>query len=184
MLLRLLVLFLMLLAVTADAQNNFGSASYDSGTVTITVTPNGSSHAAGTSVGGLLAVPVARTPGGSGIITNFGFISSGGNVGAYLVRIWQKNPASTTCTDNVAFAGSAADNVNLITFAPMQIATAAVVPNTGDSNAYSSSPNLTLDYRNNDTAPSLNLYVCVTTVSTDTADESNPVYVMMSGPQN
>lgn len=159
-----------------------GSGSYDSGTVSVAVTPANSSHASGTSVGGLLSVPVARTAGGSGIITNFGFKSSGGSTGNYVARIWQAKPTNTTCTDNVAFAGNATDDKSLITFAPLSITPLAPASTTGDSNTYAALPSLTLDYKISDQTQ--NLYVCVVTVLTNTADDGAPVTVYLSGPQN
>lgn len=111
------------------------SGSFDSGAVSATATPANSSHAAGVSVGGLFAVPVARTVGGSGIITNFNYKSTGGSTGALVARIWQKNPTGTTCTDNSAFVDIDTDDANLIT-SPMTITPAAPAAVTGDAATY------------------------------------------------
>lgn len=178
-----------LLVTNASAQNmpqsgvaaNVGG--YDSGPVTATATPANSSHAAGVSVGGLLSLTVARTNGGSGIVTNFGFKSTGGSTGSYVVRLWDKSPASTTCTDNTAFAGSETDDANLLT-PPFTITPAAPGSTTGDAFTYAGVTVVTWDYKNADTSPSQNLYACLVTVSTDTADENKLVRVMLSGPQN
>lgn len=155
----------------------------DSGAVTVTATPNSSSHAAGSSVGGLFKVAVASREGGSGIITNANWKSTGGATTTLVVRIWQANPVNTTCTDQTAFVGSAVDDQNLIA-PPFSITPAAPVTTTGDSSTYAASSNLVLDYKNSDTTPSRYLYVCVLTSATDTADESAPVYLTLSGPQN
>ena len=170
--------------------NSFGSStnptiisSFDSGAITATGAVNGTSHAAGTSVGGLISVPLARVNGGSGIATNFSWTSPGGSTGILVIRIWQKSPANTTCTDQTAFSGSAADDAFLIV-PPFSITPSAPGVTTGDAKTYASVTVVTWDYKNVDTVPSKNLYVCAVTVATDTADESSSVTVMMSGPQN
>lgn len=160
------------------------SITSDSGPVVATATPANSSHAAGTSVGGLFTVPIARFNGGSGIVTNFAFTSTGGSVGTYVLRVWQKSPASTTCTDNVAFAGNTTDDNFLITGAPISLTPGAPASTTGDASTYAAIPGLTWDYKNSDTSPSVNLYACIVTVAIDTADDNRLVRAMMSGPQN
>lgn len=159
------------------------ASGYDSGAVTAAGTVNSSSHSAGQSVGGLISVPIARIAGGSGIITNFSWTSPGGATVQYVVRVWQKNPASTTCTDNSAFAGNANDDKNLIV-PPFAITPAAPASTTGDAKTYAAVTGVTWDYKNVDTSPGQNLYVCVVTTATDTADESTSPVVMLSGPQN
>lgn len=159
------------------------ASGFDSGAVTALGTVNSSSHAAGTSVGGLISVPVARVAGGSGIITNFSWTSPGGATVQYVVRIWQKNPAGTTCTDQTAFVGNATDDRQLIV-PPFAITPAAPANTTGDSKTYASVAGVTWDYKNADTSPGQNLYVCVMTTATDTADENSSPVVMLSGPQN
>ena len=153
----------------------------DSGATYATATPANSSHAAGTSIGGLMAISVARVTGGSGIITNLNYISTGGSTGQLVVRLWQKNPANTTCTDNTAFASSITDDQNLIT-APFSITPAAPASTTGDAKTYASMSNLVYDYANQSTNKII--YACLVTVSTDTADENSAIYVGLSGPQN
>lgn len=158
-------------------------AGYDSGPIIATATPTNSSHAAGTSIGGLFSLPLARVAGGSGIITNFAYKSTGGSIGQLVARIWQKNPAATTCADNSPFVGSDADDANLIT-PPVSITPAAPASTTGDSATYAALSGLTWDYKNADTTPGQNLYVCLVTVATDTADQNKLVRVTLSGPQN
>lgn len=160
-----------------------GVVGYDSGIISATATPVNSSHAAGTSIGGLFSVALARTAGGSGIITNFNYKSTGGSTGQLVARIWQKNPSSSTCTDNVAFVSSNTDDANLIT-SPFSITPAAPSVTTGDSATYISIQGVTWDYKNLDTTPGLNIYICLITVATDTADQNNSVRVQLSGPQN
>lgn len=182
-------LFIALALCLSTARAQVGG--YDSGAVSASATPNSSSHAAGSSVGGLFTVPVARGPGSSGILTSVFWKSNGGSTGQLVVRIWQRKPVNTTCTDQTAFAGSDADDAFLIT-PPFAITPAAPAVTTGDAATYASSTGLTLDYKNadsivagnNNTPPSQNLYVCAVTVSTDTADESAVVRLTLSGPQN
>lgn len=155
----------------------------DGGAISATATPANASHAAGTSIGGLFTIPIARAAGGSGILTSAFWSSSGGSTGQLVLRIWQKNPASTTCTDNTAFAGNATDDANLIT-PPFSLTPSAPSVTTGDAKTYASALNLTVDYKNADTTPSQNLYACAVTVATDTADQNNAVRLTLSGPQN
>lgn len=174
-------------AFPAHAQE-MNASGQDSGPVTATGTVNSSSHSAGTSVGGLIKVPVVRMrsgalAGGSGIITSFAWTSPGGSTGQLVVRIWAKNPANTTCTDQTAFAGSATDDVNLIT-PPFSVTPAVPAVTTGDAKTYGVVTGVTWDYKNLDTTPTPYLYVCAVTVSTDTADENSSPVVMLSGPQN
>lgn len=163
-------------------QGTLGSG-FDSGPITASATPNSSSHAAGSSIGGLLPVPIARINGGSGILTGVNWMSAGGSTGTLVVRIWAKNPVNTTCTDQTAYAGSAVDDAFLVT-PPFSITPSAPAVTTGDAKTYAAQTGLSLDYKNLDTSAGQNLYVCAVTVSTDTADESAKVTVTLSGPQN
>lgn len=169
--------------VNAYVTNNPNVGGFDSGPIQASETPANSSHAAGTSVGGLFTLGVARTNGGSGIITNYAFKSSGGSTGSYVIRIWDKNPSNTTCTDNSAFSGSATDDANLIV-PPFTITPAAPASTTGDSNTYAAVTQVSWDYKNADGTASQNVYACAVTVATDTADENKAVYMTVSGPQN
>jgi hypothetical protein len=156
---------------------------FDSGPVTKANAVSGSSHAAGVSVGGLFTIPVARIAGGSGIITNFSWTSPGGATVTYAVRIWDKNPASTTCTDNTNFAGNATDDMNLIV-PPFSITPAPPGSTQGDAKTYASVAGITWDYKNADSPASQNLYGCVVATATDTADENTSPVMMLAGPQN
>lgn len=176
------------MSVTADAsgncQYNIKVGGFESGTAPVqTATPANASHAAGTSVGGLFTIPVARFAGGSGVISNFTWISTGGATTQFLVRLWDKNPASTTCTDNSAFAGNATDNTHLISI-PFNITPVPPAVTTGDANTYATVTGMSLNYKNQDTSPSVNVYACVTTVATDTADQNKAVYINLMGPQD
>jgi hypothetical protein len=185
-LLRFVVLALALSSVSAWAQTQNTPIAYDSGPVAQSSggAVSSSSHAAGTSLGGLLTIPLARLIGGSGsgIITNLLYLSPNGSTGSVVVRIWEKSPSST-CTDNTAYSNNAADDAYLIT-APINVAPTAPAATTGDARTYGALGNLSLDYKNADTPGTKNLYACVVTVATDTADESSTVKLMLSGPQN
>lgn len=156
---------------------------WESGPVTVTATPSSSSHAAGVSVGGLLSVPLARTNGGSGIITGLSWKSVGGFAGSLVLRVWVKKPVNTTCTDNVNFAGSDVDDAFLITI-PFSITTSAPLNTTGDASTYGTAAGLSFDYKNLDAPLTQMVYVCAVTNATDTADENNTVRITLSGPQN
>lgn len=148
----------------------------------ISPTLNAGSYTAGMSLGGLFTVPIARVAGGSGGLTQFWYKSKAGSVGQVLVRIWQKTPAGT-CTDHTAYVGSAADDANLV-LSPFAVTPVGPAVATGDAQTYGPFYPGRTSYVNADTVPSRNLYVCVLTVATDTADESNTVSVTLSGDTN
>ena len=138
-------------------------------------------HAAGSSVGGLFSIPVARTPGGGAIVTQFMWISSGGATTQLLVRLWDVKPSgSTTCTDQTAFVSNATDDTHLITI-PFTVTPAAPANTTGDAKTYAVNgftPPISI--RNQDASQTQYVYACVLTTATDTADESAAVYVNLT----
>lgn len=155
----------------------------DSGPQSASATPANSSHAAGTSVGGLFTIAIARIAGGSGGLTNLAYKSTGGSTGAIVLRIWDKNPSNTTCTDNTAFAGSDTDDANLV-LTPTTLSPAAPGVTTGDAATYAQLYGFYIDYANADSPTTKNVYACVVTVTTDTADQNKLVRLTLSGPQN
>jgi hypothetical protein len=166
--------------VSAKAQFVY---SFDSGAVSVSATPNGTSHAAGNSIGGLFSVPIARVVGGSGVINQILWKSNGGSTGVLVFRIWQKNPTNTTCADQTAFVGSDTDDQNLIV-APFTITPAAPGNTTGDSATYGSSNGLTYNFKNADAVPTRNVYVCAITETTDTVDENMVVRLTLGAKQD
>lgn len=179
---------------------------FESGPVAVTGTPANSSHSAGQVVGpaqgtligpggravtqltgnqsGIFVVPIGREIGNlsgqSNIVTQFAMTSSGGSAGQYVVRIWTQPPVNTTCVDNSAFAGNFAIDDNYLITPPFALTPAAPASTTGDASTYASLTVQTFDFVS---AQGL-AYVCLQTVSTDTADENKPIRIMMSGPQN
>ena len=200
--------FLVLTIAFAQAQTPV--IGYESGPVAVTGTPANSSHAAGTVVGpapstlvgpngntaiitqltgnqsGVFVVPIGRrgsaaSPTGvSNIITQFAMTSSGGSTGQYVVRIWTQPPVNTTCVDNSAFVGNFATDDNFLITPPFSLTPAAPAVTTGDASTYASLTVQTFDFE----SPSGLAYVCIQTVSTNTADENKAMRIMMSGPQN
>lgn len=155
----------------------------DSGPVFAVATPANASHAAGSALGGLFTIPLAKYPGASGVVTNVLWKSTGASTGVVLLRFWARNPVNTTCTDNTAFAGSDIDDAYLIAI-PQSITPAAPAVTTGDTATYGALTGLTWDFKNFDTpTTTVNLYVCAITVSTDTADENKQVRLTVSGQQ-
>lgn len=198
---------LLTLASSAEAQQ--AVIGFESGPVAVTGTPANSSHAAGTAVGpvaaglvgpggrpvaqltgnqsGIFVVPIGRITGGgpgpvgvSNIITQFAMTSTGGSTGQYVVRIWSQPPVNTTCIDNTAFAGNFSTDDNFLITPPFALTPAAPAVTTGDASTYASLTVQTFDFE----SPQGLAYVCLVTVSTDTADENKAVRIMMSGPQN
>lgn len=191
---RKIIVALLLSFISLSCRAQTPVVGFDPGPAWVTSTPNSSSHAAGTSIGGLLKLPFGRggpTPavpattaiGYSGIITQFGWISSGGSTGQLVIRLWAKNPVNTTCTDETAFAGSVTDDQYLIT-PPFSIIPAAPAVTTGDAKTYGGATGLTYDFQNKDIPQTVYAYVCAVTVAPDTVDESAAIYAMVSGPQN
>lgn len=160
-------------------------AGFDSGSAPVQMaTPANSSHAAGTSVGGLFTLPAARIAGGQGEIGNLLWRSVGGSTGVLVIRIWDVSPAATTCTDNTAFVGSATDDKHLVA-TPFSITPAAPGSTTGDASTYATKAfTPPASFANQDSTPTPNIYVCAVTVATDTADENHAVYVDTTGPQD
>ena len=173
------------LAIPACAQSLGNVGGFDSGSLPIqTATPNGSSHAAGSSVGGLFKIPVARTLGGGALPIRFIWISTGGAVTQLLVRLWDINPTHSTCTDQTAYAASITDDQHLVTI-PFSFTPAAPSNTTGDAKTYAEqdfTPPLSI--RNQDSTQTQYVYACVVTTATDTADESAAVYANLLGPQD
>ena len=160
--------------------NSGNTGGFDSGPVQATGAVNASSHAAGTSLGGLITLAVARTSGGSGGISQIVYKSGKGSTGQVVLRIWAHNPTNTTCTDNTAFVGSTTDDAYLIT-PPFALTPAALAVTTGDALTYAALLPGRLSFV---TSGNTNLYACVLTVTTDTADESGSVYVQLGGDLN
>lgn len=168
------------LPVTGTVTNgNIGG--FDSGAVYAEATPANSSHAAGTSIGGLFTIALPRTTPGSGINTNLLWKSTGGSTGTLAVRVWQKNPSHTTCTDNVAYSTTDETDDRALIVPPTQTLTPiAASSTTGDAATYAWLTNLVVDYKSSDG----NIYACAVTVATDTLDENKLVRLIASGPQN
>lgn len=171
------------LALPAEAQQMGG---FDTGTMPVQpATPSSSSHSAGQSVGGLFQLPVSRVAGNSGEIENLLWISSGGDITAKQVRLWDVKPTvGTTCTDGIAYVSNATDDAHLL-LPPFTITPAAPTNTTGDAKTYASYTfGPPISWRNQDSSATKLVYGCVVTEATDTADESAAVYLDITGPQN
>lgn len=157
----------------------------DSGTSPVQSQTIGGTRTAGQAVGNLWSFPIARLAGGSGIATNFMWISAGGDTTGKILRLWDVKPVNTTCTDGSAFVSSATDDQHLL-FAPWNGAFTPSAPSntTGDSKTYGNLTALTLDFRNQDATNTQNVYGCVITTASDSADSGVKVYVNLMGPQN
>jgi hypothetical protein len=173
-----------------DAAGNISHtvSGFNSGTsATVTVVVSSGSHAAGSSIGGKIPIPIARVNGGSGVITNFNYVSAGSGSGGattmFVLRAWDKNPTGTTCNDGAAFVSNTVDDGHLLT-QPLSFSPQPPASTVGDSKTYVGMSGLTWDYQNQDTTLSKNVYVCIVTVSADTIDPNNPIYVTLTGPRN
>jgi hypothetical protein len=141
-----------------------------------------SSHAGGTSIGGLTAINAARNAGLGGWITGFNMISPGASVGSYVVRLYQSSPAAGAfaCADNAAFVDTSAAKLLLIA-PPFTIAPAAPGSTTGDAATYGQIANVAWPFL---ASVNQNVYACVVTVSADTADQANPLILGLDVVQN
>lgn len=204
--LRLIAALMLFAALVVPARAQMPVIGFESGPVAVTGTPASSSHSAGTAVGpaagtlvgpngrpvaqltgnqsGIFVLPIGRqigpSTGQSSIITQISMTSSGGSTGQYVVRIWTQPPLNTTCQDNVAFAGNFATDDNYLMTPPFSLTPAAPAVTTGDASTYASLTVQTFDFA----SAQGTAYVCLQTVSTDTADDNKPIRIMMSGPQN
>jgi len=169
-------------AIGAITNTNFGG--FDSGIVRTSATPSSAAHSTGQAVGGLLTIPIARTAGGSGLITSILGWTSWGSTNAYVLRLWQKTPANTTCADGSAFVSSTTDDANLIGGGPTTISFNAPANLTGDAKTYASLTGITWDYKNSDTTGSQNVYGCLVTNAADTPGAGATLSLSLSGPQN
>ena len=163
-------------------------AQYDTGTTP--VTQKGAlavSHPAGSSVGGLIALPVVRFNGGSGEIENLVWISVGGSTAPLTIRIWDKQPGSSTvCTDGSGFvsATGGADDSHLLV-APFIVTPVGAIPTAGDNKTYASYQFLPpLSYKNQDANATQFVYLCAVTNTVDTLDNNGTIFVDATGPQN
>ena len=130
----------------------------------------------------LIKIPLARPAGSGGIIAQVAWVSPNGSTSQIVVRIWQRNPYNTTCTDNTAFSGSSTDDIWLVT-PPFGLTPAATAATTADAKTYAVLTQQSFDWKNSD-PPSVYLYACVVTVATDTADESSSPWIVLSGSLN
>ena len=167
---------------------NFGG--YDSGTAATTpATPANASHTAGQSVGGLYALPYARTNGGSGLLEHITLMSVGGDTPTLQVRLWDRAPTNSNfaCTDNAAYAAGSgstggtvvADQAHLLT-PPFTITLAAPTAITGDAYTYASyqfAP--PLSFKNQDSPVTNKVYACLQATVTYTPTASPYVLNVM-----
>ena len=169
---------------------------YDTGSAPfVSVTPGASSKTSGEAIGcatgtctgnqgAVFAIPVARTNGGSGLITQFQWTSVGGSVVGIMVKLWDANPTNTTCKDQTAYSGSTTDDAHLLT-PPFALTPAAPAVTTGDAKTYASySFTPPLSFKNQDGTASKNIYACVISTGSDTADESSAVSAQLSAVQD
>ena len=174
----------------------FSVGGYDTGSAPlVSATPGNSAKSAGMAVGcatgtcsgnqgAIFSLPVARTTGGSGLLLQFQWTSTGGDTTGKLVRLWDVLPANTTCKDQTNFSGSATDDVHLLT-APFSITPAAPASTQGDAKTYASySFTPPLSFKNQDGTASKNIYACVVSAGSDTADESTAVWAAGNATQD
>jgi hypothetical protein len=143
------------------------------------------SISAGQAVCGLLQIPLARLAGGSGEIENVLLISAGGSTVSQLVRFWDRKPTSTTCTAGAAFVSNFNDDLHLIGPGPFSLVPSAPANTTGDAKTYASQTfTPPISFWNQDSPTTTYVYACIVAGAADTADQSNSVGLVPSGPRN
>jgi len=170
------------LIVGASVNGNVGG--YDTGSAPfVSVTAGSSAKSTGMAIGcatgtcagnlgALFTLPVARTNGGSGLLLQVQWTSVGGSTVGVMVELWDKNPANTTCKDQTNFVSSATDDAHLLT-PPFTMTPAAPASTQGDSKTFASYSFVPpLSFKNQDGTASQNIYACVISTGSDTADES------------
>lgn len=148
------------------------------GYVSSPVTPSNASHAAGVSMGGLMTVPIGQ----QAMISGIGYKSIGGDTGQKVIRAWLRNPVNTTCTDNANFVGSDADDAFRIVGFPLAMTPAAPANVQGDSATYADLTGMSISVKNQDVTATPNIYVCIVTNATDTADQNKIIRLTLAGP--
>jgi len=178
----------------ASQNGNWNVGGYDSGTSPVqSATPANASHTAGQSVGGLFSIPLARTNGGSGLLTQINITSVAGDTPTLQVRLWDRAPTNSNfaCADNSAYAAGSgstggtvgADQAHLLT-PPFSVTLAAPTSVTGDAytyGSYSFSP--PLSFKNQDGTTTKNVYACLQATTTYTPGVG-AYYVDAIGPQD
>lgn len=140
-------------------------------------TVQNASYAAGQSLGGLQTVSIGSTNSLTGILTQIQLASTGGSVVASVVYVWDKNPASTTCTDKSNFVKSQTDNQHLIV--SPQLLTPAVIVSAQDTTTYAAATNLVGNFVNSSTNTSL--YVCILANATVTPATTTDLRLNIQG---
>jgi len=156
--------------------NGTGSASGASTNVSFAVAPTvaASSHAAGSSVGGLQTIAFFRAASTfSGIVNNVKWIwRTGANVTAVTVYLFSANPTASTCTDAAAVSIAAADVLKIVAGSPFTLTPAVVGTGATFSTAFVQSP---VSVKNGDGTPGVNLYACVAVNATVTPAANDSV---------
>lgn len=130
-------------------------------------------HNAGSSVGGLQPIPVARISGGAGWINQISMNSTAGATNQIVFRVYKSTPAggSYVCTDGTALTDTAAARALLIT-PPFAGTLTAPASTTGDATTYTTQQGVWWPFV---TSGNTNVYVCAVTVANDTTDPASTV---------
>jgi hypothetical protein len=165
-------------SIACDASGNLKitGSGYEFNASVIPTVQN-ASYAAGQSLGGLQTISIGSTNSITGVLSQIQLASKGGSVVASVVYVWQKNPASTTCTDKTNFVASQTDDQQLIV-AP-QLLTPALSVSAQDTSTRASVTNLAAPFVNGST--NTNLYVCVLANATVTPGTTTDLRLNISG---
>ena len=147
----------------------------------VTPTVQASAYATGNALGGTQTLTLARTNGGSGIITALMLQSKGGATNTVWIYAFQKSPAST-CTDKTAFSLSSSDRPYLVPGFPQSVTLAS--PGSWDAASYASVLNLTSNFKNQDTTPGQSIYFCLVTAAAVTPASTTDLIFTVGLPQD
>lgn len=142
-----------------------------------TPTVQNAAYAAGQSLGGLQTISVSSTNSITGILSQIVVASAGGSTVGVVVYAWDKNPASTTCTDKSNFVSNATDNLHMIGIP--QLLTPALSVSAQDTSTRAAATNLASPFTNGST--NTNIYVCVLANAAVTPATTTDYRIQLSG---
>jgi hypothetical protein len=167
----------------SDGRNSTPGCGAGGANVTPNVIPTlqTAAYAAGAALGGTQTLALARTNGGSGIITSLMLQSKGGSTNTVWIYAFQKSPVST-CADKSAFSFSSADRPYLVPGFPQSVTLAS--PGSWDTASEASVMNLTANFKNQDSTPGPWIYFCLVTAGSVTPATTSDLIFTVGLPQD
>lgn len=125
----------------------------------VTPTIQNASYVSGNAVGALQTVAMFRTVAQpSGILNGWFMGWNGTETTPITFYVFDTNPTASTCNDRSAFSLASADKSKLISIGPFTLTAAA--PSVGTTSTFATASFSATSIKNQDSTPSINLYVC------------------------